>query len=92
MTLIEMNVVAARRFYQLAVGHLPPSSTVRFILALHQTLKCCVEEGERGGPEGESRKRKRHGKVEGEEKEPHDGARNHTTEGEDFQWSLLTAA
>ena len=49
MTLIEMNAGAARRFYQFASGHLPPARTIRFILALHQTLKHCIAEGEKRG-------------------------------------------
>ena len=46
LALLEMNAGAARRFYQLAVGHLTPSHTVRFMLALHKTVSHCVEEGE----------------------------------------------
>ena len=46
LALLEMNAGAARRFYQLAVGHLTPSHTVWFMLALYKTVSHCIEEGE----------------------------------------------
>ena len=55
LTLIEMNLAAARRFYQMVISHLPPATVVRFILALYETITHCVEEGE-GGGEGETNK------------------------------------
>ena len=60
-------MAAARRFYQLAVSHLPLSHTVRFLLALYATVSHCVEQGEREGEgegEGVETKRKREGDTE----------------------------
>ena len=48
LTLVELNTVAARRFYQLVVTHLPPSHVVRFMLALWTVVRQAAEsvEGE----------------------------------------------
>lgn len=67
MALIEMNVGAARRFYQLAAGHLSPPQTVQFILSLHQTLKHCITEGGKGDGHLDSKRKKGGPMSEGEE-------------------------
>ena len=46
LTLIEMNMAAARTFYRLVVAHLPPSHVVRFMLAVYTTVRHAVGEVE----------------------------------------------
>jgi hypothetical protein len=49
VSLLRLNRGAARRFYQLAGGHLSPGEVVQFILAIEGTLTQCIKGGAGGG-------------------------------------------
>ena len=42
LSLLRLNVGAARRFYQLAGTHLSPGDTVQFILDIERALTLCI--------------------------------------------------
>ena len=88
LTLLEMNMAAARTFYQLVVAHLPPSHVVRFMLALYTTVRHAVGEGEEEEEdereETKKKKKARGGgaKKRGRKDKVEDGLKNHASNGE----------